>query len=195
MPDLFLVTDADLEHRMFPYEQDETPQTFVPGFIADADFVPFKDSISDAMDACIKAGSPQARYVVHHRTSWWVMKIQLSFDEIGRMTHANTIRRSKRGYHVFKTLAKEAKQLTVRWPQWTVKKWLVNRGYKTSDAQIDRACTKDNCRDPHPSLYQLKDGKFMCEKCLAEHEGIAVPVPDPFWDRGLVMEPPAAAIA
>lgn len=168
---------------MFP-DVDVTPCIFATGFVSrKVAYVPFKDDIDEAITAAIKAGSEQARNVARSDTSWVVRWVHLTFDDIGRMTHANTIRRAPRGYKVLKTLTKDAQKLLVRWPRWEVKKWLVNYGYKTSDTQIDRACTNDNCMNPSLTLYHgVSPGEFVCENCLAVRERLVEPA---------VMEPVA----
>jgi hypothetical protein len=189
MADLYLATNADLDERMFP-GGDVKPCTFVPGFIEghqvafppfkDIDetdaitsgagviwvhrvaYVPFKDTIDEAIEAAIK-GLSQAHDVVRRDTTWVVRRVHLTFDDIGRLTHANALQRVPRGYRVLKTLTKEADKLSVRWPRWTVQKYLVNRGYKMCD-KVNKAC-RYVCSE-HPNLYLVHDDKYICETCL-----------------------------
>lgn len=169
MPELYIAADSYLEERMFP-DDDGKPCMSVPGFISSVEYVPFKDTIDDAIEAAIRARC-QACEVIRGNTTWVVRKFHLSFDEIGRLTHANTLKRTRRGYQVFKTLAKPAEKLSVPWPRWTVKKYLVNRGYKISD-QVDKACVDSKCWKKHSTMYHWADDEFMCETCLAEQERI-----------------------
>jgi hypothetical protein len=138
-------------------------------------FVPFKDTIDDAIKAAIKAGS-QACDVVCRDTTWVVRRAHLTYDEIGRLTHANTLKRARRGYQVSKTLAKVTAKLSVQWPRWTVQQYLVNRGYKMS-SQVDKACVGSKCWKKHLTLYHWPGDNFMCETCLAAQERIDRPEP------------------
>jgi hypothetical protein len=103
-----------------------------------------------------------------------VRRVHLTFDDLGRLAHGNAIRRVSRGYRVSKVLVREAEKVSVQWPKWSVKKWLVNCGYKTY-TDMDKTCTKEHCRNPHQALYQLGADNFTCETCLAEQHRLVQP--------------------
>ena len=171
MPELYLAVDDELAGRMFDVQSDF--YTFAPGFISDAPFVPFKDTIDWAIEAATRACSSKAKQVIHSDTVWKVLKFHITFDQIGRLTHASCIKRVPRGYKVYTTLEKYPNVLSVRWPRRTPYKWLVTRGFKIhQNAAVGEACS---CQHPHSTLYKVAAGKFLCETCLIAQEQATTP--------------------
>jgi len=192
MPEQYLAVDDELAGLMFPDGvYSDGSFIFAPGFISDDAYIPFKDTIDWAIEAATKASSPKAKKVIHSDTVWKVVKFHITFDEIGRLTHASFMKRVPRGYRAFTTLEKYPHLLSVRWPRRSPHKWLVTRGFKTHEKSAkEEAC---NCQNPHLTLYKLATDNFLCETCLIAQEQAKQPA---IWPpASSCSEPPAVVMS